>query len=110
MSIEKSREEFEAWASSPEFGLRAAHFIKALDGEYANYPTQCYWQVWQASREALVIELPQIVAYEAGYDSLRDNDYASNPDELFDADEVFALHRSIEVQEAIEAAGLKVKP
>ena len=63
-----------------------------------------------AMREALVIELPQIVAYEAGYDSLRDNDYASNPDELFDADEVFALHRSIEVQEAIEAAGLKVKP
>lgn len=52
------REEFEAWASSPDFGLRAGHFVKGDDGEYENYPTECYWKVWQASRAVLVIELP----------------------------------------------------
>ena len=56
-----------------------------------------------------MIELPQIVGYEAGYDSIRENEYASQSSELFDADEVFALCRSIEVREAIEAAGVKVK-
>lgn len=60
MSNDNMREEFEAWASSPEFGLRAGHFVKGDDGEYVNYPTQCYWQVWQASRESLVIEVPEL--------------------------------------------------
>ena len=68
-----------------------------------------YW-AWQASRAAVVVDLPQIVGYEAGFDSIRDNEYASQPSEFFDADEVFALSRRIEVIEAIEAAGLKVKP
>ena len=67
-------------------------------------------RVRQASRAAVVVDLPQIVGYEAGFDSIRDNEYASQPSEFFDADEVFALSRRIEVIEAIEAAGLKVKP
>ena len=110
MGNDKMREDFEAWAASPEFGLSTAHFEKDETGDYLNYPTQCYWDVWRASRETLVIELPQIVAYEAGYDSIRENEFASDSGELFDADEVFALCRRVEVLEAIEAAGLRVKP
>lgn len=83
MSNDNMREEFEAWASSPEFGLRAGHFVKGDDGEYVNYPTQCYWQVWQASRESLVIDLPKVIG---------------------------SLMYSSDVYEAVEAAGLKVEP
>lgn len=47
-----ARAQFEAFALSPEFGLRAGHLEKDENGEYLNYPTQCYWQVWQASHPA----------------------------------------------------------
>lgn len=50
------REEFEAWASKG-FGLVRGHFAR-VDDEYENFPTQCYWEVWQASRESMVIEWP----------------------------------------------------
>lgn len=110
---DKMREEFEAWAiedaASTDKTLKFEHggeWYLGKDHQAMNLG----WAAWQASREALVIELPQIVAYEAGYDSIRENEFASDSGELFDADEVFALHRSIEVLEAIEAAGLKVKP
>ena len=89
------REEFEAWASSPAFGLRAGHFEKADDGEYLNYPTQCYFQVWQASRAAIVIELPQRWEFNAFGDPQK-NDSGTELEHL-------------EVVKAIEAAGLRVK-
>lgn len=84
----KAQNEFEAWASK-DFGLRPSHFTKDSEGDYLNYPTQCYFQVWQASREALVIELPN-----------RDgvNMYGADVLEIND------------VRKSIEAAGLKVKP
>lgn len=106
-----SREQFEKFALSAEGGLFAG-LAKGEDGEYLNYAAQCYWLFWQASRAAVVVELPQVVAYEAGYDSIRDNEYAGLPDRLpdFDYDELFKLHRSDEVREAIEAQGLRVKP
>jgi len=50
---EQERGEFEAWASGQEFGLTQDHFHKFDNGAYANYPTQCYWEVWQASRAAM---------------------------------------------------------
>lgn len=43
--------EFEIWASGPEFGLTAAHFVKNEAGGYLNYPTQCYFEVWTAARK-----------------------------------------------------------
>ncbi|MBD1555240.1 hypothetical protein [Pseudomonas typographi] len=106
MSTEKMREEFEAWVEA-NFGLSVR---RNPAGAYQSFGVYAAWEAWQASRAALVIELPQIVAYEAGYDSLRDNEYASQSGEFFDADEVFALHRSMDVREAIEAAGVRVKP
>jgi len=63
--------------------------------------------VWRASRAEMVIELPQIAAFEGAYDSLRSNDLSDHAGELVDADEVFGLCRLVELQEAIEAAGAK---
>lgn len=58
MNIEKMREDFKAWAMK-DFGLRDGHFVEE-DGEFANYPTHCYWLVWQASRESLAPVFEQV--------------------------------------------------
>lgn len=110
---DRMREEFEAWALTRFINSETMQPLVRCESEPDEYRyslVNMAWVGWQASREVLAIELPQIVAYEAGYDSIRENEFASDSGELFDADEVFALHRSIEVVEAIEAAGLKVKP
>lgn len=114
MSIEKMRDDFELLIRKEIWGEAATTekclcLIRLQNGEYENFRVQSDWSIWKASRAAIEVELPQIVAYEAGYDSIRENEYASQSGELFDADEVFALCRSIEVIEAIESLGLKVK-
>ncbi len=74
---DKMREEFEAWVGSEAFGLSPAHFGKDEAGEYINYPTQCYWLVWQASRAELVVQMPQpmkappYASYEGGWNDMR---------------------------------------
>lgn len=83
------REEFEVWALK-DFGLRAGHFVKDSDGEYLNYPTQCYFQVWRASREALEIELPPTYTESPG-----------SRHQVMDASNVI---------EVLQAAGVRVKP
>ncbi len=103
---DKMREEFEASVLSEYPNQNMGKFAT---GEYQSTTIEHCWWAWKKSREVLVIELPQIVGYEAGYDSIRENEYASQSSELFDADEVFALCRSIEVREVIEAAGVRVK-
>lgn len=88
MNIEKMREEFEAWALK-EFGLTPGHLIKDPEenNEYGNYPTQCYWEVWQASRAALAVEMPLL--------------------ENFKEDES-AYYMLVVCRDAIKASGLKV--
>lgn len=80
-----SREQFEKFALSAEGGLFAG-LAKGEDGEYLNYAAQCYWLFWQASREAVVVELPKDIVTMAG--------------PVLYADDVRA---------AIEAQGLKVE-
>ena len=53
---DKARAEFEAWAAEG-FGLMDAHLVKDDDGHYVNYPVQCYWDVWQASRASVVVTI-----------------------------------------------------
>lgn len=49
---DKMREEFESWAIS-------CHTCTYLDGvEYRHQSTEWAWMAWQASRAALVVELP----------------------------------------------------
>ncbi|RTY75530.1 hypothetical protein [Pseudomonas veronii] len=71
MSIEKCREEFEVWWSQDSQAELRSSCAKGWAGV-----------VWQASREALVIDLPKVIG---------------------------SLMYSSDVYEAIEAAGLKVK-
>ncbi|ASN68016.1 hypothetical protein 9F7_45 [uncultured Caudovirales phage] len=59
------REQFEKFALSSEGGLFPGHLAKGEDGEYLNYAAQCYWLFWQASREAVVVELPKFDDYPA---------------------------------------------
>lgn len=86
-----SREQFEKFALSAEGGLFAGHLAKGEGGEYLNYAAQCYWLFWQASREAVVMDLPdrdvEQCAYSLGFNS--------------------CLKQS---RAAIEAQGLKVAP
>lgn len=53
------REEFEAWASSYRDHNGLPHFtLRRPDGGYVDGTTEYCWRGWQASREALEIELP----------------------------------------------------
>lgn len=83
-----SREQFEKFALSSEGGLFPGHLAKGEDGEYLNYAAQCYWLFWQASREAVVVELPKFDEYPASME--RD------------------MRESL--RSAIEAQGLRVAP
>lgn len=121
---DKARAEFETWFSaewrnrSPLMqGLTDEQWdavfsgltVKDEDGRYLNIvPRECFI-AWQASRAELVVELPQMVAFEGAYDSLRSSEYSDHQGDLTDADEVFGLCRLIEAREAIEAAGVTIK-
>ena len=90
---DKMREEFEAWHRSVVEGEPPHE--KYNSGDYRNQHVQRYWAGWQASREALVIELPEL--------------HTMAPDD----DRKWHGCRNSTIRtcaRAIEAAGLKVKP
>lgn len=98
MNNEKMREEFAAWylaeiAESYGTGCRAQAEKNLAwvrqDGSFADPMLRLACLAWQASREAIVIELPDYL----------DTEKLGFP--AYDADSV---------DKAIEAAGLKVKP
>lgn len=68
------------------------------------------WWGWQASREAVVVELPKVVGFEGAYDSHRHHEFVPSMSDVEDADEIFGLCRRVEAKETIEAQGLKVAP
>ena len=58
---EKIREAFELWAIS-------CHMCTYLDGvEYRHQSTEWAWMAWQASRAALVVELPGAIWCSLAY-------------------------------------------
>ena len=70
---EKMREAFELWAIS-------CHMCTYLDGvEYRHQSTAWAWKAWQASRAALVVELPAemeerfIDSYQEGWNDAIDS-------------------------------------
>ena len=113
-----SREQFEQWAKNryswhlhddardPE-----ERTLVSWNGDaYGNRIVEGMWQAWQASREAVVVELPKVVGFEGAYDSHRHHEFVPSMSDVEDADEIFGLCRRVEAKEAIEAQGLKVKP
>lgn len=100
MSNDKMREEFEAkfplpagvaWKES--IGMYEVVDIWKLDQTITIGKYNWLWEGWQASREALVIELP-------------DDDYL-NRESVFVQGYIEGVRLT---KEAIEAAGVKVKP
>lgn len=80
---DKAREDFAVYASRN--GMRLNR--RAGDGKFIQQRTQTAWETWQASRESLVIQLP-----ESGFFSQLDH-----------PQDAVGVCRN-----AIEAAGLKV--
>jgi len=87
MSIEKMREEFEAWHKKEVASFIAAGEVQAARHMQAFKETML--AVWEASRAALVIDLP---------------------DYLYTEKLGFSAYDANSVDRAIEAAGVKVKP
>lgn len=61
------RDEFEAWvvANWPNQSLDRFNPLHGVtEGEYTFFTVQQCWQAWQASRAALVIELPLFAGYQ----------------------------------------------
>ncbi|GKX40453.1 hypothetical protein SOASR014_41920 [Pectobacterium carotovorum subsp. carotovorum] len=56
MSTEQSRADFEAWIINLSKGCADLH-VNIL-GDYDDPVIISYWQAWQASRKAMVVELP----------------------------------------------------
>ena len=100
---DKMREEFEA---SPRF--RGMDFTRSTThSEYYESPyANGAWDGWKASREALVIELPEPFAYVGDYAACGGGRI------LVRAETTDRMCRKTPVYDraAIEAAGVKVKP
>lgn len=97
-----SRDQFEAWAMrraerSPS-GLNKELLDRYDDGDgdYRQAWVSSAWEGWQASREAVVVELPS--AFWPGYIEEVDGEIIN--------DDLFTKTQAVE---AIEAAGVKVK-
>lgn len=106
MSRDEMREEFEAWVKSkwPETDLSQFN-----DGEYCGFTLGHCWSAWQASREALLIELPEPYAVIGDYAacgggrSVWDSEYAEKiTDRMCEKTSVYDMASLI-------AAGLKVR-
>lgn len=102
---DKNREEFEVWALTRFINSETMQPLVRCESEPDDYRyslVNMAWVGWQASREALVIELPPEPTVpdepeEAIDDSFMDSYYA-------------AQGMRNDCAQLIEAAGLKVKP
>ncbi|MCQ0168456.1 hypothetical protein DN388_15980 [Pseudomonas sp. S12(2018)] len=92
-----SREQFEAWHRSVVDGEPPHE--KYSNGDYRNQHVQRYWLGWQASREAVVVELPPKISAHNTTEGGFIRPEAEHYDEAVD-----------DCREAIEAQGLRVKP
>lgn len=63
--MDKMREEFEKWFLE---GNRLDSLVKK-DGRYIYAPQQFMWEAWQASRRALVVEMPKQGEVTGSYDT-----------------------------------------
>lgn len=106
---EKMRAEFEAWVGIPTMLNRrespalwggTAEEIARHDANPYDHPwTRGAWEAWQASRAALVVELPEKISQYNTDDVGFVNPAAAEHDEAID-----------DCRAAIEAAGVRVKP
>lgn len=100
MSNDKMREEFEAWYTG-EYLISGETILRAYDAQggkaehYQRFEEEMQWRAWKASRAALVVELPKILGA------------AGDPDT---GKVIGAVYDPVELRDAIQAQGLRVKP
>ena len=78
---EKMRDGFESWCLANGYTLRPAETNCGIiiEGYYGHLTVQVAWQAWQASRAALVVELPPereerfIDSYQEGWNDAIDS-------------------------------------
>ena len=99
---EKMREEFEAWSKEKYPGTLLS---RLATGVYVNLYVEMCWLGWQGSRESLVIELP-----DDGIEDCRKEWPERGGKYGYDTFDTGYLYACKKHEEAIEAAGLKVKP
>ncbi|MBC2660090.1 hypothetical protein H7A76_32075 [Pseudomonas sp. MSSRFD41] len=96
MDTNKMREQFEEWLKEV---WPKALTIKYNSGDYRSETVQQSWVSWQASREAVVVELPPKISAHNKTANGYVRPEAEHYDEAID-----------DCREAIEAQGLRVKP
>lgn len=101
MDTNKMREQFESWYLDKHCGgIDRVRTCSNAPDTYYYTDTQTKWVAWQASREAVVVELPYVRSYPA-------NEAASDVDYYIDE----GRHdMKAELRKAVEAQGLKVEP
>ena len=99
MDTNKMREQFEEYARSKNIDASMVIMYACYPPRFARYAdrdVQEKWELWQASRESVVVELPSLREVIMGR---RENEYDSG------------TNNGIELcREALEAQGLKVAP
>lgn len=103
---DKMREEFqEAYADyCAERGWKTYTAFHMLSEVYVKASTELAWNMWKASRESLVIELP-----DDGIEDCRKEWPERGEKYEYDTFDTGYLFSCMKHEQAIEAAGLKVK-
>lgn len=118
LKVEDGRAQFEAWAE--EVGALPWGYLKKQRTPGGGYSVQIYnymWSAWQASRAAIVVELPEphahLIWIQAGH---APDDYwddvevsRSEKDKCCDGSDRYAVYAEHEVAEMLAAAGITVK-
>lgn len=94
MDTNKMREQFEAWISSYIGSTWLGRNDHQMD-EYIDENAQFMWEAWQASREAVVVELPEV---------------QSDMIDQVGGEQEVRYYPQMALITAIEAQGLKVAP
>ncbi len=92
-----SREQFEAWWKTQRAVCQFAR-EGSKNGAYHSKPCQSAWEAWQASREAVEVELPEEMKAREALDKGFMCDYAAGVTDTV-----------VQVRENLIAAGIKVK-
>ena len=91
--MDKCREQFEEWAGKQRFNTERLNDCNSNECKwYANAATDMLWDAWQASRQALVVELPEV--FDAAKDDAAYYEYAYHKDD---------------VEKALDSAGVEYK-
>lgn len=93
---EQMRKEFEEWASRYHGAAR----LGVVGLIYSSEAVQHDWNVWQASRQALVVNLPVSVCRTHVFELPHTNEVGMEHDEYYEIDDV---------KKSLEAAGVRFK-